>query len=70
MVLRDFQYLSQNAYYGSVELGYTRSGLFKSNSSLFLTITSNIVEAEEDKSKKALPFKDFNTIVLKAGLSF
>lgn len=70
MVLRDFQYLSQNAYYGSVELGYTRSGLFKSNSSLFLTITSNIVEAEEDKSKKALPFKDFNTIVLKAGLTF
>ena len=69
MVLRDFYYLSSSAYYGGIELGYTRGGLFKSNSSLFVNVKSELMKPENIANSQ-YKFNDFGAIVIKAGLTF
>ena len=69
MVLRDFYYLSSSALYGGLELGYTRGGLFKSNSSLFVNMKANLMKPENIADSQ-YSFTEFGSIVIKAGLTF
>ena len=68
MVLRDFRYLQENALMWGAELGYTRSGLFNSRSSLFINVKYNHV-APNDGDGKA-HFDNYSALVIKAGLTF
>ena len=71
MVLRDYYYLSSGAYYGGLELGYTRGGLFKSNSSFFVNMKADLMQPEEIVLADAPNyFTNFSSIVIKAGLTF
>ena len=71
MVLRDYYYLSSGAYYGGLELGYTRGGLFKSNSSFFVNMKADLMQPEEIVLADAPNyFTEFGSIVIKAGLTF
>jgi hypothetical protein len=68
MVLRDFRYLQENALMWGAELGYTRSDLFNSRSSLFINVKYNHV-APNDGDGKA-HFDNYSALVIKAGLTF
>ena len=69
MVLRDFYYLSSSALYGGLELGYTRGGLFKSNSSFFVNMKANLMKPENIADSQH-SFTEFGSIIVKAGLTF
>lgn len=68
MVLRDFRYLQENALMWGAELGYTRSDLFNSRSSLFINVKYNHV-APNDGDGKA-HFDNYSALIIKAGLTF
>ena len=73
MVLRDYYYLSQSAILGGAELGYTRSGLFNSRSSLFINAKFSCAAPESDKWATPdghFEFKDFSALIVKAGFTF
>lgn len=71
MVVRDFHYLSADAYYGGFEAGYTRSGLFNSHSSLFVNVKANFMKPENIVLADGPNyFNNYSTLVIKAGLTF
>ena len=67
MVLRDFDYLRRDASTLDFELGYSRGGVFKSLSSLFLNLEGRYLSP---RGEGAFDFDDHLQLTLKAGLTF
>lgn len=67
MVLRDFDYLRRDASALDFELGYSRGGVFKSLSSLFLNLEGRYLSP---RGEGAFDFDDHLQLMLKTGLTF
>ena len=68
MVLRDFNYLINDAYTLGGELSYTRQGVVGENSSLFVKATLD--HSKATSCPAAYPFGSRTWLMVKAGLTF